>query len=278
MLLIKRRRFPLALIGCLFLSQVFAEEEAVSATVVQVKDVQWGYLNPLRGDKSPGAAELWGDRSKNSPTGMLVRFNPGFSSPPHSHNISYRGVVIEGMVHNDDPGAEKMWMPTGSFWTQPAGENHITAATGARSLIFLEIDSGPYLVEPANTRFDNGERPINLHTRNLVWLDADSLAFVNSDEVEIATLWGGTSDEGINGTMVKLQAGFDGTFSTEAKEFRIVIIQGGLEYNGSGIQERKYLLPGSYIGSTGKYEHRFSTKVETLIYIRTNGSYRVAKL
>lgn len=90
--------------------------------VVPANEVEWGYLNPLRGDKSPGAADLWGDRTQDTATGMLVRFNKGFESPPHIHNITYRGIVIEGQMHNDDPSAAKMWMPTGSFWTQPAGK------------------------------------------------------------------------------------------------------------------------------------------------------------
>ncbi len=49
-----------------------------------------------------------------------------------------------------------------------------------------------------------------------------------------------------------------------------------LEYNVSGYQAGKYLLPGCYVGSTGKYELRFFTSTETLIYARTNGSYSVA--
>lgn len=69
--------------------------------------------------------------------GISVRFNPGFSSPPHIHNITYRGIVIEGLLHNDDPTAESMWLPAGSFWTQPAGEDHITAANAQSNMIYL---------------------------------------------------------------------------------------------------------------------------------------------
>ncbi len=101
------------------------------------------------------AADLWGDRTKDTATGMLVKFQKGFSSPPHIHNVTCRGVVIEGLMHNDDPAAEKMWMSSGSFWTQPAGESYITAAEGKNSLIYLEIDSGPYLVLSAEKAFDN---------------------------------------------------------------------------------------------------------------------------
>ena len=70
--------------------------------VVTADNVEWGWLNPLRGDKSPAAGKLWGDRTKNEPAGFLVKFNKGFSSPPHIHNITYRGVVIKGLLHNDD--------------------------------------------------------------------------------------------------------------------------------------------------------------------------------
>ena len=29
--------------------------------IYTIADVEWGYLNPARGDKSPSAADLWGD-------------------------------------------------------------------------------------------------------------------------------------------------------------------------------------------------------------------------
>ena len=129
--------------------------QPAQSEIIAAEDVRWGYLNPLRGDKSPGAADLWGNRAIDSATGMLVRFKKGFASPPHIHNITYRGVVIHGLLHNDDPKAERLWMPTGSFWTQPAGEEHITAADAETNMIYLEIDSGPYLVKPSKEHFDN---------------------------------------------------------------------------------------------------------------------------
>ena len=85
-------------IASLLLSTCFLLVPGVQAQdkVIAAKDVEWGYLNPARGDTSPGAADLWGDRTKDTATGMLVRFNKGFESPPHIHNITYRGIVIEG--------------------------------------------------------------------------------------------------------------------------------------------------------------------------------------
>jgi len=91
--------------------------------VVVPTGIEWGYLNPARGDASPRAGALWGDRTTTGASGFLVEFSDGFSSPPHIHNVSYRGIVLLGLIHNDDPGAAAMWMPAGSYWTQPAGEN-----------------------------------------------------------------------------------------------------------------------------------------------------------
>ena len=97
---------------------------------------------------------------------MLVKFKKGFASPPHIHNITYRGVVI-GLMHNDEPSIEKTWLPAGQFWTQSAGENHFTAAEASDNLIYLEIDSDPYLVLSAKKVFDNGERSINVDKQNI---------------------------------------------------------------------------------------------------------------
>lgn len=66
------------------------------ATVLPTDQVKWEPLNPARGDASPRAGTLWGDRKGRGPTGFLVRFKQGFASPPHIHNVTYRGVVIEG--------------------------------------------------------------------------------------------------------------------------------------------------------------------------------------
>lgn len=243
--------------------------------VVAASDIKWGYLNPLRGDKSPGAADLWGDRTKNTATGMLVRFKKGFESPPHIHNISYRGIVIEGAMHNDDPTAAKMWMPAGSFWTQPAGEDHTTAANDQSNSIYLEIDSGPYLVQPSKQHFDNGERPINLHRDNIVWLNNSDLHTIDADGVKAAYLWGKPS--AVGGTLIKLPAGFDGTINTNASEFRAVVIAGDVRYSSKDIASGKQLTAGSYLESSGQYAHKLANNSaeEATIYIRTNQRYQV---
>lgn len=258
------------------LTATFAYADTPSSKVITADEINWGYLNPLRGDKSPGAADLWGDRTKNMATGMLVKFKKGFQSPPHIHNITYRGIVIEGKMHNDDPTAATMWMPTGSFWTQPAGENHITAANGEDNLIYLEIDSGPYLVQPSEQHFDSGEHPINLHESNLVWLNDEDAKLLNGQEAQVTNLWGSHEAGKLGGAMIKLPAGYQGKINVDAETFRAVVIQGTVSYQSTDVDTEKSLEAGSYFTSQGKFEHGISTsKQGATIYIRTNGRYEL---
>lgn len=232
-----------SIIALVFICPLFSAQ-ANDHTIIATKDIKWGLLNPLRGDASPRAADLWGDRTKNSATGMLVKFNPGFSSPPHIHNISYRGVVINGLMHNDDPNAEKTWLGTGSYWTQPAGDVHITAANGKTNLIYLEIDSGPYLVKPADQAFDNGESAINVDNRNLVWLSAKDIMWLNRFHVKIAYLWGKTGAP--HGSFVKLPAGFTGTIKG-LDGLKAVVIKGKGTHSWQQEKQATALSPASFL-------------------------------
>ena len=241
--------------------------------VVPVSEVNWEQLNPARGDKSPQAGTLWGDRKGPVSTGFLAKFVDGFSSPPHIHNATYRAVVISGLIHNDDPDAAKMWMPAGSFWTQPKGEVHITAARGDINVALVEIDKGPYLVRPTEEAFDSGERPVNVDPSNIVWLDPPGMP-ANTDGPKLAYLWGNPEGDQTNGTFVKLPSGFQGEIHTVASVFRAVVIKGQLKCTGDKVWN---LLPGSYFYSSGKWAHQLSANAgdEVILYVRTKGQYRL---
>jgi quercetin dioxygenase-like cupin family protein len=232
-------------------------------------------LNPARGDQSPQAGTIWGDRKGTKATRFLAKFVDGFSSPPHIHNVTYRAVVIKGLVHNDDPKAENMWMKPGSFWTQPAGEAHITAANGKKNVAYIEINSGPYLVQSPEKAFDNGERPVNIDQSNIVWLSASDVVRVGKSNVKTAYLWGDTTEGKSHGSMLKLPASFKGKIKTNANIFKAIVIEGALSYtNKKGTKE---LESGSYFGSTGDVDHRVSLKEgqETTLYSRSNGKYEI---
>ena len=251
-------------------------QDDATLDVILTSEVNWEKLNPARGEKSPQAGTLWGDRHGTGPTGFLVKFVDGFSSPPHTHNVSYRGVVISGLIHNDDPNAAELWLPTGSFWTQPKGEVHITAAKGGTNVAYIEIEQGPYLVLPTKEAFDSGERPINIDASNIVWIDQPGIP-TSADGPQVAFLWGDPQDNQLNGTFVKLPAGFAGKINSHGSTFRAVVIKGQPQYQAPGETEVKSLEPGSYFSSQEASVHQLSSKAgeESIIYVRTDGEYDV---
>jgi quercetin dioxygenase-like cupin family protein len=263
---------------------VAANAQETQATKVEVRlasEIQWQKLNPARGDASPQAGTIWGDQTKDGESGFLVKFVDGFSSPPHIHNITYRGIVIGGGLHNDDPEAEPMWMKVGSYWTQPAGEVHITAARGA-SIGYVEIQSGPYLVKPGSEAFDNGERPINIDATNIVWLDASNTTWIKGDlnsneskNAQMTFMWGKPEGDQINGTMVKLPAGFTGKLKTESSTFKVIVIEGEASLHLDDGKDVKKLAGGGYFGSEGKASHHVTCDDACTIYVRTKGKYSV---
>lgn len=258
--------------GCTSI-QTASDNTTKTAEVLLASEIKWEQLNPARGDMSPQAGTLWGDRKGTVPTGFLAKFVDGFSSPPHIHNATYRAVVIKGLIHNDDPDAAHMWMPGGSFWTQPKGEVHITAARGKINVALVEIDKGPYLVLPPDKAFDTGEKPINVDASNIVWVDPPIMQ-PSANGPKIAYLWGNLQDGQSNGSFIKLPAGFKGKIRSYGATFRAVVIKGEPQYFGTATQT---LEPGSYFSSRGESVHQISSKPgeESIIYVRTNGRYKV---
>jgi quercetin dioxygenase-like cupin family protein len=248
---------------------------ASSVEVLPVAEVEWEQLNPARGDRSPQAGTLWGDRNGAVPTGFLVRFADGFSSPPHIHNTNYRAVVISGLIHNNHPLAVKRWMPAGSFWTQPKGQVHITAAQGDNTVALVEIDEGPYLVQPPDERVEIKEKPILVAASNVAW---GTPAGMNPKPggIRLAHLWGNIKDDQANGSFLKLPSGFKGTINSRGSTFRAVVILGAVNHIDGGA---KQLNAGSYFGSTGEAVHKIAAlpDEDTILYIRTDGRYDISQ-
>lgn len=262
----------LLVVACGSASQPSTAPPAAPLTILSVDDVAWEQLNPARGDQSPQAGTLWGDRKGEVPTGFLAKFVDGFSSPPHIHNATYRAVVIEGLVHNDDPEAEPMWMPVGSFWKQPEGEVHITSAKGPTNIALVEIDRGPYLVKPPEEAFDSGRRPMNVHADNLVWVDPPDMR-PSKDGPKVSYLWGALDGNATHGTFIKLPAGFVGTLQSHGPLIRVVVIRGTPTLRGDVLRPLK---PGSYVGASGPTEVPLAAKGEAVLYVRSDGRYTLS--
>lgn len=238
-------------IGCAHIPQNLEDVKVLS-----VSDVPWQKLNPARGDKSPQAGTLWGDRKGKVATGFLAKFVDGFSSPPHIHNVSYRAIVIEGLVHNDDPKAATMWMPNGSYWTQPAGESHITSAKGKVNIALVEIDNGPYLVRPTKSKFDNGERPYNIHSSNIIWKEMSTYKSVE--------LWKNKFGQ-VTGSLLS----FSKDLKIKSEYSKLVLVKGKLLFNGQELES------GSLISVEKKSQIKVSCESkECILYVKTNKNYR----
>lgn len=246
--------------------------------VVLSSEIVWEKLNPARGDQSPQAGTIWGNRKEAVATGFLAKFVDGFSSPPHIHNVTYRAVVIKGMVHNDDPTAENMWLKTGSFWTQPVGESHITSAKGEENIALVEINKGPYLVKPITEAFDSGERPINIDVSNVVWLNNEKTNWVDSkSKAELSFLLERNENEALKSLFVKLPKRFNGNIETEGTVLHTVVIKGEINYTMPQNKETKVLNEGSYFGSTDRAIHRITNNSESeiILYVRTNEKIKI---
>lgn len=277
----KKTRNPLrSLVWSLATAFVLSSSASWAETLVPLKSrvvltsqVKFDKLNPARGELSPKAGTLWGDRSGQQATGFLFHPVDGFSSPPHIHNITYRGVVIRGVVHNDDPEAGNIWMPAGSFWTQPKGHVHITSAQGADTLAYIEIEEGPYLVLPTQERFQSGEVPVNVDVSNLVWAKHNGC----SSKARIAYLWGEPEQGKLNGTLLKIAKGSTTVIRSQDSNFRAVVIQGQPDYRKPDTGQIVTLEPGSLFMANAAANHKISADPESdlVLYIRSNGNYEL---
>ncbi len=260
-----------------FADDSLSSPEARPPAIVRVRvasDVEWQALNPLRGDESPRAGTLWGDRNAPVPSGFLVEFADGFASPPHIHPVTYRGVVISGLVHNDRPEAEKSWLPPSSFWTQPAGEVHVTAAKGGENVAYIEIEKGPYLVHSAKAAFERTETPIRIDAGSMAWVDSSEWS-ASADGPRVAALPGNAPDDKTRRALAKLPSGFDGSVRSDGSTLHAVVIQGRLEHDVPGKTEIRTLDPGSYFGSEQEVAHRVSCEGRDgcVLYVGTAGTF-----
>ena len=116
----------------------FAEEAQHQGT--HVAEIDWIQV-------APGAETgvLWGDITIG-PYGMLVRLQPGFEFPTHTHLLDYKVVVIQGnwaRAHGDTVTI----LQSGSYAFQPGGEPHADRCDGPFECINYLTQDGPYDVE-----------------------------------------------------------------------------------------------------------------------------------
>ena len=143
-------------------------------------------------------------------------------------------------------------------------------------MAFLDIQEGPYLVKPTSEAFDNGERPINVDKTNLVWLNANNIQWVDKkSNVQTAFLWGNHQENQLRATLLKIPAGFKGSIKNLSKNFRAVVISGKITHQFFKKGDKNVLESGSYFSAKENTTTKITTDTETVIYIRSNGGFKV---
>lgn len=245
----------ITLLSLLFIfSCAHRSKKVEDVKIISSTDLKWREFNYLKKDKSLLAANLWGDFKGDKSAGFLIRYPEGFISTSHTHDVSYRGIVIDGQIHSGDPKASKLWMPNSSYWTWPAGRRHMMAASALRNMVFIETDQGPFSVKLAKESFNTKEYPYNIHTSNILWKKKRGFELVDT--------WKDKKGR-ISGSLLK----FKDVVSLDIENSRLVIIKGEVFVKG------QYLKPGSLIYSDGYAKLAFGCKVdECIVYFKPSNS------
>lgn len=89
---------------------------------------------------------LFGDPSKRGFYSLLEIIPPGTTIKPHSHSDDHVGTVLSGTLRygygNTFNAAALEDLPTGSVFTEPAGQNHF-AQTGPDPVVIQYTGVGP---------------------------------------------------------------------------------------------------------------------------------------
>ncbi|OED37883.1 hypothetical protein AB834_01215 [PVC group bacterium (ex Bugula neritina AB1)] len=248
--------------------------------IIKSSDLEWEPLVPALGTEGPLYAPLWGNIHKKGASGFLAKMPDGYVSSPHVHNITYRGVTISGLVHNDDPGAEKAWLSPGSIWMQPAGEVHVTAAKGKCNIAYLEMNEGPYLFDPPSDAFTPPFSALNIDSSHLIWLNQKHSTWLPSRKskrvknLAIAFLWGKVSRKHWNSTLLRLPPDFYGKITNRKGDLKIVVIKGEVTL---GKTKNEDLPSGSYFHLEPSQSSFISNETDenVLLYIKSKGKYKV---
>jgi len=137
--------------------QVASQSVEPTFEVVLMSQVDWNPLNPARGDQSPRAGNLWGDRTESGASGFLVKFEDGtlvklpagFTGKIHNQNSTFHAVVIQGRSQYQVPGeTEEKTLEPGSYFGSEAESVHQVSCEAEEECIIYVRTEGKYDVIP----------------------------------------------------------------------------------------------------------------------------------
>lgn len=122
------------------------QSQSYSLPVTQLQYSPTGISDGVHGEVKAAAA--YGDATRAA-HGTFLKLPPGFVSPVHAHTNEYWAVVVSGVVANGSPGDPDISLPSGSYFFQKGGEQHVTKCLSANECIVFLSQPGKYDFIPA---------------------------------------------------------------------------------------------------------------------------------
>ena len=134
----------LAVIGSFLVAGAALAQNAGAkpAVIWPAADLKWMDIT----DGPPGSkiVDLWGDHTKGA-YGALIKFQPGFTAPLHTHTSDMRIVVVSGTFIHTPEGKPAVKLGPGSYLMQPGKSyRHTTACDKTSECVFFAESNGKF--------------------------------------------------------------------------------------------------------------------------------------
>ena len=137
------QRMSAAALALGIMTAAHAGDSAASRTPAQ--DVTWmqapfgPYVAPVEGDFTSGGHVT------------LVRFAAGMTTPLHTHDHDYTGIVLSGETRHFEPGKPetKTVLGAGSHWAIPAGLEHVSECLPGDDCVMVLIQQDAFDFTPS---------------------------------------------------------------------------------------------------------------------------------
>jgi hypothetical protein len=101
-------------------------------------------LNFYQNKEGLTIANGWGDPATGAHSNY-IKMAGGTSSSVHTHSSSYYGVVISGVVANEQTSSRPdRPLSAGSYWYQKGGEPHVTKCISQSECLFFVTSKGGF--------------------------------------------------------------------------------------------------------------------------------------
>ena len=228
-------------------------------------------VSPVDGDPTAG------------PSTFLLKVPAGFPGVMHTHEASYRAVVVSGSIrhwHLGENPDEVEALGAGGTWSQQAGVAHQEDNLSDEATIVLLTFDGPFNLDPHEDAVDT-EPPAVVNKGEPTSLPFESREFVPfGDSPFEVSFVDGDPTTGPSTFLLKMPAGFPGLMHTHEASYRAVVLSGQVRHwhLGEDPDEVEVLGAGgtwSQQAGVAHQEDNFSDE-DTILLITMDGPFDLA--